>query len=133
MWQEHERERDLCGVGAEVAPAAPEMAGPGNAARVHCEASCHVQVNGKRNDEKNEERPKQRRAGKQSARSHEPQKQRRRDEAATKIVENLPASDQRYRVADLFAVAVRNARKQPANDLPITAYPSMRSLGISFV
>src|ERR1044072_5844084 len=128
MWKKNKRERDLCGVGAEVAPETPEMTGPGNPARMNQEPSSHVQVNRKCNHEKDKEGPEQRRARKERARSSEPQKQRWRNQTAPQVVEDLPARHHRQHVVNPASLAIEYSRKEPANDLPVAACPAMCAL-----
>ncbi len=72
VWQEGKRERDLRGVGAKVAPDAPEVAGPRDAARVHQQARGYMQVNREGDDQENKETPEPRRTGKQRTRRDQP-------------------------------------------------------------
>jgi hypothetical protein len=53
--EEDKRQRYLRDVGAKVAPDSPEVAGPGNAARVHQQTRAYVQLNRKRDDQKNKQ------------------------------------------------------------------------------
>ena len=66
----------------------------------------------------------QRAPGQHGPPGDEQRQQRRRHEAAAQIVENLPAADERQRVA-LEAAPRRHERKQPEEDLPVAADPAV--------
>ena len=55
--------------------------------------------------------------------------QHRRDQAAAQVVEDLPAPDERQRIA-LEAVARGYQRKQPEQNLPVAADPAMLAPGV---
>ncbi len=123
--EERERQRDLRGVRPRVPPHAPEVARPGDAARVEQQARRHVRVDGERQREQHEERPPQGRARQQRPREDEPDDDARRDEAAPQIVENLPAPDEREPVPHAAPVRVGHGRQHPARDLPVAARPAV--------
>ncbi len=55
--------------------------------------------------------------------------QHRRHQAAAQVVENLPARNQREPIA-LDAVACRDKRKQPQQNLPVAADPAVLAAGV---
>ena len=68
------------------------------------------------------------------AREHRPprdeqRQQRRRDETAPEVVEDLPARDDRQRVRHGAPVRVGDRAPEPARDLPVAADPSVQAGG----
>ena len=117
---------DLCGVCTQVAPHTPEVTGPGNAARMNQQTGRDVKVNRESNRCQHKQAPEQCRAGKdrpgmRPARGTSDGA----NKTATQIVENLPARDQRQRVADSAPCGVRYSWKQPAQNLPVAARPAV--------
>jgi hypothetical protein len=131
--EEREQERHLRGVRPRVAPHAPEVARPGDAARVQQQARRQVRVDGESQREQDEERPQQGRTRQQRPSEGEPEQDARRDEAAPQVVENLPARDERKPVTHAAPPRVGDDREQPARDLPVAARPAVLAHRISHV
>jgi hypothetical protein len=77
-----------------------------------------------RDDAHDRHRPEPAGTGQHGPSRDQQRQQRRRDEAAAQVVQDLPAPDDRQRVPRQ-AVARRHERKEPQEDLPVAADPAV--------
>ena len=125
MRQKDNLQRQLRGVGPHVAPDTPEVAGPGDPARMNQQTGSHMRVNRKRERNQREQRPPECAAGKNRPARDQQQNDRRRQQAATQVVENFPARDCRDAIGSFVPVRVAHDAPQPPGDLPVAARPAM--------
>ena len=126
MREKHDLQGDLRSVRARVAPDAPEVTRPWNAARMNQQTGSDVRINRKRQRQEYKQLPPPRISGKTSPAGDQQQNDRRRQQAASQIVENLPPRDlPEMRLGRFFPLASRTRAKQPARDLPVAARPTM--------
>ncbi len=83
------------------------------------------EIDGKKQQGQIDDRPEARAARQKEPASDKENEGGGFDQAAAKIIENLPAGDERNRIADQVARFVGNLIEDPANDLPISAQPAM--------
>ena len=72
-----------------------------------------------------DQRPRPRVPGARSSRTSKQQRQRRRDETAPQVVEDLPLREHRQRISQPALARTGHARQQPARELPVAANPAM--------
>src|SRR5678816_854749 len=89
-----------------------------------------MQIDRKSDRQQNKEAPSQWRSWKQETRSKYPDEQSRAYQAAPEIVKHFPLRDKREWILYFVSVGVRNSWKQPAQELPIAARPTMLTLGV---
>ena len=106
MRQEDNLQCQLRGIGSHVAPDTPEVAGPGNPARVNQQTRGHMRVDRKGESDQNKQRPPQWAARKNRPAGDQQQNDCRSQQAATQVIENLPTRDGRDAIGLFVSLGV---------------------------
>ena len=133
MGEDEGREDRLPQAGHDRVAFGAQMFAQRHTGRVAAERARELNVGGEREHEQDEGGPERGRSRQHRPSEREEQHERRRNQAAPEVVEDLPARNHRQRIGDGPAGGVRNGAPQPARDLPVPAHPPVLPRGIGEV
>ncbi len=129
MRQQRRRQQRLARARHEVVALGAHVLAQRHAAHAARERSRHLNVRREGEDQQRQHGPQQRGPGQDRPARGEQHHERRRQQAAPQVVEDLPARDLRQRVPDRAAAGVGHRAPQPPHDLPVAPHPAMLAGG----